>query len=148
ARLTQKEGTSLTLIAVGGAIALWSLSGAMQNLMWALNLAYDREDTRGFVKRRLTAFAMVFLMLVAFGLVFGLLVLGPPLSTWIGDAVGAKTAVKIAWGVAQWPLLIGGLLLAFSVVLYLGPNVRHPRWRFVSLGAVVAVVAWLARSQE
>jgi membrane protein len=146
ARLTEKQGTSVTLIAVGGALALWSLSGAMQNLMWALNLAYDREETRGFVKRRLTAFAMVFLALVAFGLVFGLLVLGPPLSTWIGGAVGAKTFVQLTWWIAQWPLLIGGLLLAFSAILYLGPNVRHQRWRFLSLGAVVAVVVWLVAS--
>ena len=145
-RLTQKQGTSVTLIVVGGALALWSLSGAMQNLMWALNLAYDREETRGFVKRRLTAFAMVFFSLLAFGLVFGLLVLGPHLSTWVGDAVGAKTVTEIIWWVAQWPLLIGGLLLAFAAILQLGPNVKHPRWRFLSFGAVVAVLIWLAAS--
>ncbi|HYX89676.1 MAG TPA: YihY/virulence factor BrkB family protein [Gaiellaceae bacterium] len=145
-RLTQKQGTSLTLIVVGGALAAWSLSGAMQNLMWALNLAYDRDETRGFVKRRLTAFTMILFALLAFALVFGLLVLGPPLSTWVGKAVGAKTVVQIAWWIAQWPLLVGGLLLAFSAILYLGPNVRHPRWRFLSFGAVVAVVAWLLAS--
>ena len=145
-RLTQKQGTSVTLIVVGGALALWSLSGAMQNLMWALNLAYDREETRGFVKRRLTALAMVFFSLLAFGLVFGLLVLGPHLSTWVGDAVGAKTVTEIIWWVAQWPLLIGGLLLAFAAILQLGPNVKHPRWRFLSFGAVVAVLIWLAAS--
>jgi membrane protein len=146
ARLTQKQGTSLTLIAVGGALALWSLSGAMQNLMWALNLVYDHDETRGFVKRRLTAFAMIFFALLAFALVFGLLVLGPPLSNWVGGAVGAKTVVRIAWWIAQWPLLVGGLLLAFSAILHLGPNVKHPRWRFLSFGAVVAVVVWLAAS--
>src|ERR671936_1604145 len=113
ARLTQKHGTSVTLIAVGGALAAWSLSGAMQNLMWALNLAYKREETRGFVKRRLAAFAMVFFSLLAFGLVFGLLVLGPPLSAWVGSAIGAKTVVRIVWWAAQWPLLVGGLLVAF-----------------------------------
>jgi membrane protein len=145
-RLTQKQGTSVTLIAVGGGLAVWSLSGAMQNLMWALNLAYDREETRGFVKRRLTAFAMVFFCLLAFGLVFGLLVLGPHLSAWVGEAVGAKNVVEIVWWAAQWPLLIGGLLLAFSAVLQLGPNVKHPRWHFLSFGAAVAVVIWLAAS--
>jgi membrane protein len=146
ARLTEKQGTSITLIAVGGALAVWSLSGAMQNLMWALNLAYDREETRGFVKRRLTAFAMVFFALLAFGLVFGLLVLGPPLSSWLGGALDAKTPVQIAWWVAQWPLLIGGLMLAFSAILYLGPNVKHPRWHFLSFGALLAVVVWLLAS--
>jgi membrane protein len=145
-RLTERQGTSISLIAVGGALALWSLSGAMQNVMWALNAAYGRDESRGFVKRRLVAAAMAVLSLIAFGLVFGLLVLGPHISHWIGNAVGNTTAVQIAWWVAQWPILIGGLLLAFSVVLYLGPNVEQRRWQFVSLGAVVAVVILLVAS--
>jgi membrane protein len=145
-RLTQKQGTSITLVAVGGALALWSLSGAMQNVMWALNLAYGRDETRGFVRRRLVAAAMAVFALMASALALGLLVLGPHLSRWIGDAVGQKSVVEIVWWAAQWPILIGGLLLAFSVILYLGPNIQHPRWQFVSLGAVFAVVIWLVAS--
>jgi membrane protein len=145
-RLTERQGTSISLIAVGGVLALWSLSGAMQNVMWALNTAYGRDESRGFVKRRLIAAAMAVFSLMAFALVFGLLVLGPHISHWIGNAVGQTTAVQIAWWAAQWPILIGGLLLAFSVVLYLGPNVEHRRWQFVSPGAVVAVVILLIAS--
>jgi membrane protein len=145
-RLTQKQGTSITLVAVGGVLALWSLSGAMQNVMWALNLAYGREESRGFVRRRIVAAGMAVFALMASALALGLLVLGPHLSRWIGDAVGQKTVVEIVWWAAQWPILIGGLLLAFSVILYLGPNVQHPRWRFVSFGAVFALVVWLLAS--
>ena len=145
-RLTQKPKTSIVLVAVGGVLALWSLSGAMQNLMWALNIAYGRDETRGFVRRRLAAVGMAVFTLVAFALVLGLLVLGPHLSRWIGDAAGAKTAVEIAWWAAQWPILIGGLLLAFGVILYLGPNAEHPRLQFLSFGAVFAVVTWLIAS--
>ena len=145
-RLTQKQGTSITLVAVGGALAIWSLSGAMQNVMWALNLAYGRDETRGFVRRRIVAAGMAVFALMASALALGLLVLGPHLSRWIGDALGAKSVVEIVWWAAQWPILIGGLLLAFSVILYLGPNVQHPRWQFVSFGAVFAVVMWLLAS--
>jgi membrane protein len=145
-RLTEKQGTSITLIAVGGVLALWSLSGAMQNVMWALNLAYGRDETRGFVRRRIVAAAMAVFALMASGLALGLLVLGPHLSRWIGDAVGQKSVVEIVWWAAQWPILIGGLLLAFSVILHLGPNVKHPRWQFVSFGAVFAIVIWLIAS--
>lgn len=145
-RMTQKQGTSITLIAVGGALAVWSLSGAMQNLMWALNIAYGRRETRGFVKRRLTAFAMILFALLAFALSFGLLVLGPKLSTWVGKAIGEKTPVHYAWWIAQWPLLVGGLLLAFSAILYIGPNVRFSSWQFLTLGAVIAVIVWLLAS--
>jgi membrane protein len=145
-RLTQKQGTSITLIAVGGVLALWTLSGAMQNVMWALNLAYDREETRGFIRRRLVAGGMAVFVLMASALALGLLVLGPHLSRWIGDAVGEKTLVEFVWWIAQWPILIGGLLLAFGVVYYLGPNVEHPKWHFASFGAVFAVVVWLLAS--
>jgi membrane protein len=145
-RLTQKQGTSITLVAVGGALALWSLSGAMQNVMWALNLAYGRDETRGFVRRRIVAAAMAVFVLMASALALGLLVLGPHLSRWIGNAVGNKTVVEIVWWAAQWPILICGLLLAFAVVYYLGPNVEHPKWQFVSFGSVFAVVVWLVAS--
>ena len=48
------------------------------------------------------------------------------------------------WWAAQWPILIGGLLVAFAGILYLGPNVDHPRWQFLTPGSVVAVLIWLA----
>src|SRR5215218_9652347 len=99
-RLTQNQGTSITLIAVGGALALWTLSGAMQNVMWALNMAYDREETRGFLRRRIVAAAMAVFALMASALALGLLVLGPHLSRWIGDAVGQKSIVEIVWWAA------------------------------------------------
>jgi membrane protein len=145
-RLTQKQGTSIALVAVGGVLALWSLSGAMQNVMWALNLAYGREETRGFVRRRIVAAGMAVFALMASALALGLLVLGPHLSRWIGDAVGQKSIVEIVWWAAQWPILIGGLLLAFAVIYYLGPNIQHPKWQFLSFGAGFAVVVWLVAS--
>jgi membrane protein len=144
--MTQKEAQGAILVGIGGLLALWSMGGAMQNLMWALNAAYDREETRGFVKRRLTAYLMFFFVLIGFALAFGLLVLGPQLSEWLGNAIGEPTVFKVVWWVAQWPILIGGLLVAFAAVLYLGPNVDHPRWRFLSFGAVLAVVIWLLAS--
>ncbi len=145
-RLTQKQGTSITLIAVGGVLALWSVSGAMQNVMWALNAAYGLDETRGFVRRRIVAGAMAVFVLIASALVLGLLVLGPHLSRWIGKAVGDSAAVEVVWWATQWPILIGGLLLANAVVYHLGPNVEHAKWRFVTFGSLFAVAVWLLAS--
>jgi membrane protein len=127
-------------------LALWTLTGAMTTLMWALNVAYDREETRGFAKQRLTALAMLVCVAVATILVFGLLVLGPHLSGWVGDALGHRSLVAWTWWIAEWPVLLLALLTAFAGILYLGPNVDHPRWRFLSFGSVFAVVVWLAAS--
>jgi membrane protein len=144
--LAAHDNTSLAVFVVGAVLAVWSLTGAMQNLMWAFNIAYERDERRGFFRRRITALGMLVFALVGFGLAFGVLVLGPHLSTWIGRAVGAETAVKIAWYVAEWPLVIAGLLFVAAGIRYLGPDVEHPRWGFLSLGSVVALVIWLAAS--
>jgi membrane protein len=145
-RLTHDKGTGVTVLVVGIVLALWSLSGAMQNVMWGLNVAYERDETRGFVRRRGTALMMVVFTAVAVLLVFGLLVLGPHLTRWIGEAAGQETLVTWVWWAAEWPLLISGLLVAFAGIYYLGPNVDHPRWQFITFGAVIGALLWLAFS--
>lgn len=145
-RRTTEEGGGLTLIVIGGAVALWTASGVANAVMRALNRVHDTNETRGFLRQRLIALAMVLTAVGAFVLVFGLLILGPKLSGWIGDAVGAEAAVRWGWLLGQWPILVVGLLLAFGAVLFLGPDVEHARWRFLSLGAGLAVALWLAAS--
>jgi membrane protein len=145
-RLQENESGGVILVVIGLALALWTATGAMNALMRALNRAYDRKETRNFVKQRITAFGMLVCMLLAFALSFGLLVLGPALSDWIGGALDLETVFEWIWWTAQWPVLVGGLLLTFAGVLYLGPNVDHPRWQFITPGSVLAVAIWLAAS--
>ena len=103
-RVTENHASSgIVMAVVRTVLAVWSLTGAMQTLMWALNSAYERDETRGFLKRRLTALVIVVLMLFAFTLAFGLLVLGPQLSGWIGEAVGIEAVIDRLWWTAQWP---------------------------------------------
>jgi membrane protein len=144
--VTQNKGTAISVLSIGGVLAAWSLTSAMQNVMWALNIAYERKEGRGFVRRRITALWMVLFALIGFALAFGVLVLGPHISTWIGNALGAKSLVKIIWYIAEWPLLIGGLLVSFAGIMYYGPNVKNLRWRFLSVGSIVAIVIWLVGS--
>jgi membrane protein len=146
-RVTEAQsGTTVVLTVVGILLAFWSLTGAMGALMWGLNLAEEREDKRRFVTKRVTGLAMAACVGVAFVLSFGLLVLGPHLSHWVGDAVGAKSVVTWLWWAAQWPILVAGLLLAFGAVLYLGPAEKAPKLRFITPGAITAVMVWLVAS--
>jgi membrane protein len=145
-RLNDHPATSIVITLVGFVIALWATTGAMTSFMSGLNIAYDRKDSRKFLKKRIIALEMVGCIVVAFLLVFGLLILGPALSHWVGRAIGAPGVVTAIWWVAQWPVLVVGLLAAFSTLLYLGPDIDHPKWQFVTPGALVAVVAWLAAS--
>jgi membrane protein len=105
--------------------------------------AFDSDDRRGFARKRLVALVIVAALGIGAGLVLTLLVLGPHVERWVGDATGAPTLVSWLWWTLQWPLLVAGLLFAFSVTLALGPDVDDRRWRLVSPGAVVALVVWL-----
>ena len=133
--MTGNTGTGISVLVIGVLLGLWSVTGAMQTLMWGLNVVYDREEMRGFVRKRLTALKMVGFAGLGVLLVFGLLVLGPQLINWVGDAVGQHTVVSRLWWTAQWPILIVGVLIAFAGMYYLGPNVEQPRWRVFTFGA-------------
>ena len=145
-RTTQMQSGGVIMIAVGGLLALWTLSGAVQTVMWALNAAYDLKETRGFLKKRLIALTLILCVVTSFALVFVLLILGPDVSRWVGSAVGETTVVQVGVvdGRVADPAL--GLLAMFAIVLALGPNEVPRKWRLVTPGAVFAVVVWLAAS--
>jgi membrane protein len=145
-RLDRNPASSVLLTVIGFVIALWSATGAMTSFMTAINLAYDRKDRRNFVRKRLVAVEMVAVMVLAFALVAVLLILGPSISHWVGNAVDQSTLVSWIWWVAQWPVLLVGLLAAFAVLLFLGPDVDHPKWQFLTPGAVLAALMWIAAS--
>jgi membrane protein len=145
-RATQQPGRGAVLTVVGLGLGLWTTTSAAATLMHGLTTTYDRDDSRGFVRKRLVAFAIVIALVIGAALVLGLLVFGPYLERWIGSATGASGVVTWIWWTVQWPILVGGLLFAFAVVLYLGPDVEDLRWRLVAPGAVTALVVWLAAS--
>jgi membrane protein len=146
-RLDQHPATGIAMTVVGFVLALWSTTGAMTTYMTALNLAYDRKDGRSFVRKRLVAVQLVAAIGFAFLLVAVLLIFGPSLEHLVGSHLGAASgAVGWIWWIAEWPILLTGLMAAFATLLYLGPDVEHPRWRFISPGSLFAVVVWLAAS--
>jgi membrane protein len=145
-RLDHQTGTTVTITAAGFILAVWATTGAMTSFMTALNIAYDRKDSRTFVKKRVVALKMAAAIGVAFLLVGGLLILGPHFERWLGDALGIQGALKYVWWTAQWPILLVGLLGAFATLLWLGPDVEQPRWRFITPGSMIAALVWLAVS--
>jgi membrane protein len=146
-RADQNAGSSLVLTIIGFVLAVWSVTGAMNSYMTAVNLAYERKDRRSFVRKRVVALVMAAIMGLAFVLVAVLLIFGPPIEHALAGAVGsAGIVVTIAWWAAQWPILLAGLLTAFAALLYLGPDVDQPKWEFLTPGSVVAALLWLGAS--
>ncbi len=131
---------------IGFVLALWTLSGAMNALMRAVNSAYGRRETRGFIRQRLTAVAMIVCLLAAAALVVGFLVLGPVISGKAGDALGIQSEIGLLWWSVQWPVLLLALLAAFATIYVLAPDVEHARFNILAPGTVLAVVIWLVAS--
>jgi len=146
-RLDAHPAQSIAATAIGLALALWSTTSAMTTYMTAINLAYKQKDARRFVRKRLVALAMVVVIGVAFLLVAVLLMFGPPVEHLVASHAGsAGGTVGWIWWIAQWPILLGGLLVAFATLLYLGPDLETRRWRLVTPGALVAALLWIAAS--
>jgi membrane protein len=146
-RVTEGAGGGAALAAVGLVLALWTSSGAMSALMRGLNRVHAQEETRSFARQRLTALALLGWTLTAVVVSFGLLVLGAPLSHTVGEWLDAETAVGWIWWAAQWPILVGALMVSVAGILRAGPvGGRRHRRRAVLAGTGVAVAIWLVAS--
>jgi membrane protein len=136
------QGTALLALIGSVLIALWSASSGVNHLVDAINVAYDEEETRGFVRRRgmsllLTLGAILFLVFAFVGIA---VVPAVARATHLG-AAGAVLVQAV-----RWVLLLGGLLAGLAVLYRYAPDRDEPRWRWASPGAVFAAVAWLVAS--
>jgi membrane protein len=140
-----KAGSAIAFI-VGAFGAVWAASGAMGAVVKAVNRAYDRIETRPFWKVRLIAIVLV----VATGLVtagmFLLIVFGGSLGDALVSRTGLGGGFKLFWNIARWPIAFAAVLLFFSLVYYLAPNLEHRNWRWVTPGSLVGSVLWLVLS--
>jgi len=146
-RADANPGSSILFTIIGFVLAVWSVTGAMNAYMTALNIAYERRDRRSFVTRRVVGLKMAVVIAVAFALVAVLTIFGPVVEHSLASHLGAAGGVlNIAWWIAQWPILLAGLLVAFATLLFLGPDVDHPKWEFLTPGSFVAAVLWIGAS--
>lgn len=123
--------------------ALWGISGGFGAIMEAMNVMYEVQDARPFWKKYLTAIllslAVVALLIAALVLV----VFGPEIAQTIANHTPALGQVfVVAWSIIQWPVLLVFVLLAFALIYYFAPDVQQ-KFRFISPGAVVALIGWV-----
>jgi membrane protein len=145
--LDAHPASGVVMTVVGFVLALWSTTGAMNAYMTAINITYEREDRRSFLRKRIVAVEMVAAMGCAFALVAVLLMFGPQVEKLIASHLGRAGLVLVwLWWVLQWPVLLGALLAAFATLFYLGPDLEQRRWRFLTPGSLVAAVLWIVFS--
>jgi membrane protein len=142
-QLTSGSGAKLGLGFIFGlAVALWSANAGMKAIMDALNVVYEEQEKRGFV--RVTAVSLAF-TLAAIGsalLALGAVVVLPVVLQYLGLPDIADLLLRIA----RWPLLLILIVIGLAVLYRYGPSRRQPRWHWISVGSVIAAVAWLVSS--
>jgi membrane protein len=140
-----KSGSAIAFT-VGIIAALWVASGAMGAVVKAVNRAYDRLETRPFWKVRLISLLLVFATGLVLAGTFLLIVFGGSL----GDAIARRTPLDggftLFWNIARWPIAFVAVLLFFSLVYSLAPNQDQRSWRWITPGALVGSLVWLALS--
>jgi membrane protein len=139
-------GASVVAFVVGLVGALWAASGAAGSIIKAVNRAYNCPETRPFWRLRLIAVLLVILTAVTTAATLVLIVFGAPLGSAIASKAHLGTVWDISWAILRWPVTLAALLTFFALVYYLAPNLEVRRWKWITPGAVVGSLLWLALS--
>src|SRR3954464_5863893 len=144
--LQKSEGSAGIMFFVGLALALWSASGYVGAFMRASNDIWDVEEGRPAWKTIPLRVGVTGLLLVLLTISAMAVVLTGPLAKSIGDIIGLGGTAVAVWDIAKWPVLI--LVVSFMIALlyYAAPNVKHPKFQWVSPGSLLAVLLWIAAS--
>ena len=140
------SGGSIVALVIGLFAAVWVASGAMGSVVKSVNKAYDRMETRPFWKVRLISIVLVMASGIVTAGMLLLIVMGGTLGNAIARKANAGDAFTWTWNIARWPIAFGIVLLLFGLVYGLAPNAERRGWKWLSPGALVAGLMWLALS--
>ena len=140
--LLNNENSAKVLLSFGLLIAIWSASGYVSTFTRASNRIYGVREGRPWWKLQLLelALAAVALVLLAVGAT-GLVISGPLVDA-VGDALGAGETTRAVYSIGRWPVLVVIAIVLLSLLFWIAPNVKQPRFRWLTLGGAVALSVW------
>lgn len=144
-QLVEAPSAGVALV-VGILGALWSASGYVGAFSRATNRIYEVDEGRSMIKLRGQQLLLTLVSLLVIAVVLLLLTVSGPVAEAIGGYLGFGETALTIWNFARWPVLL--LLIVFGVAMlyYLAPNVEQPRFRWISVGAAIAIVVWVIAS--
>jgi len=125
---------------IGLLTAVWTASNYVTAFSRAMNRMYEVPEGRPVWKLRPIMYGLTIVMLILIAILGVILVVSGPVAEAIGDAIGLGAAAMTVWGIAKWPLLLLIVVLTIALLYYGTPNVKQPKFRWISPGAVVAIV--------
>jgi membrane protein len=142
-RIAANSGRALSIgIVVGILVSLWSAMSGVKAMIDALNVIYEQEEGRGFVKLNLVALVFTLGGFAAFLLAIAAVIVLPLILSPIGLGGVTETLTRVV----RWPTLLFVLLIGLALLYRYGPDRRMARWQWVSIGSVFAAVTWIGAS--
>jgi membrane protein len=142
---SNRSGALLGLI-IGVAVALWTASGYVGAFMRASNSIYGREEGRPFYILRPLQILVTFVLVMMAALVVLSLIISGPVAGAIGNAIGLGDTAVTVWNIAKWPVMLVVVMVMLAVLYWPAPNAKQHGFRWVSPGAVLAVLVWIVAS--
>jgi membrane protein len=140
---TNAAGFALVLGVLG---ALWSASGYVGAFGRAMNRIYEVDEGRPFWKLRPLNLAITVVAVVLAALVLLGLVVTGPFAEELGETLGLGATTITVWNVLKWPIMLLVVVFLVAVLYYATPNVQQPKFRWISVGAGLAIVVWIIAS--
>jgi membrane protein len=144
--LQGSQGAAGVFFIVGLAGALWSASGYVAAFMRASNSIYDMEEGRPVWKTLPTRVVLTVVLLVLLAISAVAVTLTGGLAKQVGGVVGLSDTAITVWNIAKWPVLLVVVSFMFALLYWAAPNVKHPKFRWISPGGVLAVIGWVIAS--
>ena len=142
-RISKGDQAQLSVAAaIGVLVALWSANAAMKAMMDALNIAYDTEEKRGFIKLNLVSLLFTFSAILGLIVMFSVVAAVPVILQmfWLGSTVDF-----LLWA-GRWPAAFVLVVLALAVLYRFGPSRPNVRWRWITPGSFIAALGLIVFS--
>jgi membrane protein len=140
------QGAAGVLFVIGLLGALWSASGYVAAFMRASNAIYDIDEGRPIWKTLPVRVSLTLVLLTLLAISTIAVVLTGGVAEKVGDLVGLGSTAVSVWNIAKWPVLLVVVSFMFALLYWAAPNVKHPGFRWISPGGVLAVIGWLIAS--
>jgi membrane protein len=122
--------------------ALWSASGFVGAFARASNRIYEVEEGRTFLQMRPVQFGVTVVSVLLLTIAAALIVLSGPVAESIGNVIGLGPQAVMIWDIAKWPVVVIIAVFVLALLFYAAPNVKQPKFKWVSVGSIVALLVW------
>src|SRR5437763_12803821 len=134
--VVRSKGGAGALVGVGIVASLWSASGYIGAFMRACNAIYEVREGRPFYKLRPLQVLVTLVMVLLVSLVAIGLVITGPLTDAVGNLIGLGHTATTVFSIVKWPVMLLIVMTMFDALYYVAPNVRQPRFRWVTPGGI------------